>query len=94
MPTDIAIGVPRGCYGRVAPRSGLAARHGIDIGAGVIDSDFRGNVFVLMINNASTEYLVYKGMRIAQLIIEKYKVVNKLSETSRGASGFGSTGYY
>ena len=97
-PTDIAIGVPRGCYGRVAPRSGLAARHGIDIGAGVIDSHFRGNVFVLMINNANSEYLVWKGMRIAQLIIEKYqvcvlKVVNKLPETSRGANGFGSTGY-
>ena len=96
VPTDIAISIPRGCYGRVAPRSGLAVRHGIDIGAGVIDSDFRGNVFVLMINSASTEFRVDKGMRIAQLIIEKYQICymkldDKLSDTSRGASGVGFT---
>ena len=89
VPTDIAIGVPRACYGRVAPRSGLAARHGIDIGAGVIDSDYRGNVFVLMINNANTEYLIIEKYQICCL-----RVVNKLPETSRGASGFGASGCY
>ena len=99
IPTDIAVGIPRGCYGRIAPRSGLAARDGIDIGAGVIDSDFRGNVFVLMINNGTTEFFVRKGMRIAQLIIEKHqvcvvKMANNLSETSRGAKGCGSSGYF
>ena len=99
VPTDMAIKIPYGCYGRVAPRSGLAVRNRIDIGAGVIDSDYRGNVYVLMINNASTEFVVCRGMRVAQLIIEKYqvcclKLVDKLSDTSRGASGFGSTGYY
>ena len=99
VPTDIAIKIPYGCYGRVAPRSGLAVRNRIDIGAGVIDSNYRGNVFVLIINNASVDFLVSKGMQVAQLIIEKYqvcslKLVDKLSDTSRGASGFGSTGYY
>ena len=65
--TDIAIKIPYGCYGRIAPRSGLAVRNRIDIGAGVIDSDYRGNVYILMINNASTEFVVCSGMRVAQL---------------------------
>ena len=99
VPTDIAVGIPRGCYGRIAPRSGLSSRHGIDIGAGVIDSDYRGNVFILVINNGTEDFCVKKGMRIAQLIIEKYqicilKVINKLDPTSRGAQGFGSSGYF
>ena len=99
IPTDIAVGIPRGCYGRIAPRSGLSARNGIDIGAGVIDSDYRGNVFILAINNGDKEFCVKKGMRIAQLIIEKHqiciiKVMNTLPPTSRGAEGFGSSGCF
>ena len=104
IPTDIAVGIPRGCYGRIAPRSGMAARNGIDIGAGVIDSDFRGHVYVLMVNNGESEFLVFKGMKIAQLIIEKHQIcvikvinnltVNSWTKTERGEKGFGSTGCY
>ena len=99
IPTDIAVAIPYGCYGRIAPRSGLAILYRIDIGAGVIDCDYRGNVFVLLINNGNSEFRVTGGTRIAQLIIEKLqvccvKVVDKLPDTSRGVNGFGSTGLY
>lgn len=63
--------MPHGCYGRVAPRSGLAANHHIDIGAGVVDQDYRGNVGVVMFNHGAVPFVVKKGDRIAQLICEK-----------------------
>ncbi|KAG0414181.1 hypothetical protein HPB47_008681, partial [Ixodes persulcatus] len=69
--TDIQIAVPDGCYGRVAPRSGLAAKHFIDVGAGVIDQDYRGNVGVVLFNFGDTDFKVSKGDRIAQLVCEK-----------------------
>lgn len=69
--TDIQICVPRGCYGRVAPRSGLAAKHFIDVGAGVIDEDYRGNVGVVLFNFANEPFQVNKGDRVAQLICEQ-----------------------
>ncbi|PSN63038.1 dUTP diphosphatase [Corynespora cassiicola Philippines] len=95
--TDIAISVPVGTYGRVAPRSGLAAKHGIDTMAGVIDSDYRGPVGVILANLSETDFEVKVGDRIAQLIVEKIAmpdvvVVETLEETVRGAGGFGSTG--
>lgn len=95
--TDIQIELPEGCYGRVAPRSGLAAKNFIDVGAGVIDEDYRGNVGVVMFNHSEVEFAVAKGDRIAQLICERifYPVleeVSSLSDTQRGAGGFGSTG--
>ncbi|KAF4555983.1 Deoxyuridine 5'-triphosphate nucleotidohydrolase [Elsinoe fawcettii] len=95
--TDIAIAVPEGTYGRVAPRSGLAVKHGIDTGAGVIDADYRGPVKVLLFNLSEEAFEVNEGDRIAQLIVEKIytpevAVVEKLSESVRGAGGFGSTG--
>jgi len=95
--TDIAIELPDGCYGRVAPRSGLAANHSIDVGAGVIDQDYRGNIGVLLVNSASTDYRVKKGEKIAQLICEKIYLpclieVEALGESKRNISGFGSTG--
>lgn len=96
--TDIAMAIPEGCYGRIAPRSGLAWKHHIDIGAGVIDADYRGNVGVVMFNLADKEFQVTKGMRIAQLILERYewkseiKEVDDLDETVRGSGGYGSTG--
>eukprot|EP00043_Microstomoeca_roanoka_P028752 m.19278 g.19278 ORF g.19278 m.19278 type:complete len:254 (-) comp8648_c0_seq1:62-823(-) len=71
VPTDLAIAVPPTCYGRVAPRSGLAVKHFLDVGAGVIDSDYRGNVGVVMFNFSDTDYQVSKGDRIAQLILEQ-----------------------
>lgn len=95
--TDIAIAVPAGTYGRVAPRSGLALKHGIDTGAGVIDEDYRGNVGVILFNHSDVEFTVAAGDRIAQLILEKIETppiqcVEDLDDTARGAGGFGSTG--
>ena len=95
---DISLKIPDNCYGRIAPRSGLSLKKSIDIGAGVIDSDYRGNVGVLLINNGSDSFEISKGDRIAQLIIEKIntnldvKEVLNLSESDRGFGGFGSTG--
>ncbi|XP_041982690.1 deoxyuridine 5'-triphosphate nucleotidohydrolase [Aricia agestis] len=95
--TDIQIELPSGCYGRVAPRSGLAVKNFIDVGAGVIDEDYRGNVGVVLFNHSDNDFVVNKGDRIAQLICEKIfypEIVeaNSLSETQRADGGFGSTG--
>ncbi|MBN3296330.1 DUT protein, partial [Amia calva] len=95
--TDIQIAVPSGCYGRVAPRSGLAAKHFIDVGAGVVDEDYRGNVGVVLFNFSKETFEVKKGDRVAQLICERisYPELEQhetLDETERGAGGFGSTG--
>ncbi|XP_074150532.1 deoxyuridine 5'-triphosphate nucleotidohydrolase, mitochondrial isoform X1 [Sminthopsis crassicaudata] len=95
--TDIQISLPPGCYGRVAPRSGLAAKHFIDVGAGVIDEDYRGNVGVVLFNFGKETFEVKKGDRIAQLICERVfypelEEVQGLDDTERGAGGFGSTG--
>lgn len=70
--TGISMAIPVGNYGRVAPRSGLAVKNFVDVGAGVIDSDYRGEVKVLLFNFSDTEFKVSPGDRIAQLIIEKY----------------------
>ncbi|XP_062998342.1 deoxyuridine 5'-triphosphate nucleotidohydrolase, mitochondrial isoform X1 [Elgaria multicarinata webbii] len=95
--TDIQIALPAGCYGRVAPRSGLAAKHFIDVGAGVIDEDYRGNVGVVLFNFGKEPFEVKRGDRIAQLICERIyypelEEVQVLDETERGSGGFGSTG--
>lgn len=95
--TDIQIAVPSGCYGRVAPRSGLAAKHFIDVGAGVIDEDYRGNVGVVLFNFGKDPFEVKKGDRVAQLICERIvypdlEELKVLDDTDRGAGGFGSTG--
>ncbi|KAH7034878.1 Deoxyuridine 5'-triphosphate nucleotidohydrolase [Microdochium trichocladiopsis] len=95
--TDIAIAVPAGTYGRIAPRSGLASKHFIDTGAGVIDADYRGQVKVLLFNHADTDFAVVEGDRVAQLVIERIYTpevveVAELEESIRGAGGFGSTG--
>ncbi|OUM56556.1 hypothetical protein PIROE2DRAFT_18788 [Piromyces sp. E2] len=95
--TDIAIKIPKDCYGRIAPRSGLAIKHFIDLGGGVVDSDYRGNLGVIMFNFGEKEFVVKKGDRIAQLILERIYIpevveVEELDETERGAGGFGSTG--
>lgn len=97
VPTDIKISVPAGTYGRVAPRSGLAYKHGIDTLAGVIDADYRGPVGVILANLSDGDFEIKKHDRIAQLVIEKIvmaevAVVEKLEDTVRGAGGFGSTG--
>lgn len=97
VPTGIQLAIPFGYYGRIAPRSSLSAKQSIDVGAGVIDSDYRGEIQVLLINNGSTTQSFKKGDRIAQLIIEKIitpdiEVVEALDSTERGTGGFGSTG--
>ena len=95
--TDLQLAIPPGCYGRVAPRSGLALKHGIDVGAGVVDADYRGNVAVLLFNFGSAEFSVALGDRVAQLILERICYaelveVSALDQTPRGSSGFGSSG--
>ncbi|XP_012670261.2 deoxyuridine 5'-triphosphate nucleotidohydrolase, mitochondrial isoform X1 [Clupea harengus] len=95
--TDIQIAVPSGCYGRVAPRSGLAVKYFIDVGAGVVDEDYRGNVGVVLFNFNKETFEVKKGDRIAQLICEMICYpdlleLETLDETERGEGGFGSTG--
>ncbi|XP_078504379.1 uncharacterized protein LOC144762951 [Lissotriton helveticus] len=97
--TDLQIAVPTGSYGRIAPRSGLAAKYFIDVGAGVIDEDFRGNVAVLLFNFGPDSFKVTRGDRIAQLICERIactelKEVERLDDTDRGSRGFGSTGVH
>lgn len=97
IPLNIAIAIPEGCYGRIAPRSGLAVKYSIDVGAGVIDNDYRGNVGVLLFNLGNNNFYIKRGDRIAQLILEQYKdmpiqEVTELPETIRGIGGFGSTG--
>ena len=96
--TGIRMAIPQGQYGRIAPRSGLASRHSIDVSAGVIDADYRGEIKVLLVNNSDIDYEVRVGDKIAQIIIELINVrplllVANLEETERGEGGFGSTGY-
>lgn len=97
--TDLTIIVPIGTYGRVAPRSGLAVKHGISTGAGVVDADYRGEVMVVLFNHSDKDFKVEKGDRIAQLVLEQIvnadiKVITaeELDTTVRGEGGFGSTG--
>lgn len=95
--TDISIACPEGTYGRIAPRSGLASKHFIDTGAGVIDADYRGEVKVLLFNHAPDDFSVKHGDRVAQLVLERIYTpeiveVADLEESVRGAGGFGSTG--
>ncbi|KAL2249724.1 deoxyuridine 5'-triphosphate nucleotidohydrolase [Sesamum indicum] len=97
IPTDLSIAIPEGTYARVAPRSGLAWKHTIDVGAGVIDADYRGPVGVILFNHSDVDFEVKAGDRIAQLIIEKIVTpevteVDDLDSTHRGFGGFGSTG--
>ena len=97
MSTDLSIATPAGTYGRIAPRSGLAAKHFIDTGAGVIDADYRGEVKVLLFNHSEKDFEIKVGDRIAQLVLERIYTpevmeVENLEESVRGAGGFGSTG--
>ena len=97
VPTDLSVACPENTYARIAPRSGLALKHGIDTGAGVIDADYRGPVGVILFNFGDKEFVVKQGDRIAQLILEQIVMadvmeVQELSETVRGEGGFGSTG--
>lgn len=99
VPTGIAIALPESYEAQVRPRSGLAARHGLTVlnAPGTIDADYRGEIQVLLINLGSEAVTIVRGMRVAQLIIAPVVRahildVASLDETSRGSSGFGSTG--
>lgn len=94
--TNLVLEIPEGFYGRIAPRSGLAFKEGIDVLAGVIDSDYRGEIKVILVNLSHKPVSFISGQKIAQIIIEKHypqtiEFVDSLTETQRGAGGFGST---
>ena len=94
--TGLAVAIPPGFYGRVAPRSGLAAKNGLDVLAGVIDSDYRGEVCCLLYNTGDEVISLPAGSKICQLIVEQIVTpdatwVTDLDQTARGAGGFGST---
>jgi dUTP pyrophosphatase len=95
--TGLAVAIPPGFYGRVAPRSGLAAKNGLDVLAGVIDSDYRGEIVCILYNTGDETINLPAGSKICQLIIEQIITpeaawATDLDETARGAGGFGSTG--
>ena len=94
--TGIQISIPSYCYGRIASRSGLALK-GIDVAAGVVDSDYRGPLRVLLVNNGKEVFEIKHADRIAQLILERiinpvFRQTSTLDSTKRGDNGFGSTG--
>jgi dUTP pyrophosphatase len=95
--TGLSVAIPHGFYGRVAPRSGLAIKHGLDVLAGVIDSDYRGELMCALVNHGDEAIELEAGTRMAQLIIEAIATPapvwsEDLRETERGQGGFGSTG--
>ena len=98
VPTGISVEIPKGFYGRIAPRSGNSLKYGIETGAGVIDSDYRGEIKVILYNHSDKDFKINSGDRIAQIIltciiIPKPEIISgDLTPTSRGNGGFGSTG--
>jgi dUTP pyrophosphatase len=95
--TGLSVDIPQGFYGRVAPRSGLALKAGIDVLAGVVDSDYRGELMCILINLGEAPFGIKPGDRIAQLIIEQIATpaaewAMELTGTARDQGGFGSTG--
>ncbi|MCB5230552.1 MAG: dUTP diphosphatase [Candidatus Cloacimonas sp.] len=98
IPTGIAISLPKGYEGQIRPRSGLALKHYITIlnSPGTIDSDYRGEIKIILFNAGKDEFVVEPGMRIAQLVVAKYaelefKLTENLDNTKRGVNGFGHT---
>ena len=99
VPSGLAMQLPEGFEGQIRPRSGLALRHGVTVlnAPGTVDSDYRGEVSVVLINHGSEDFTVTRGDRIAQLVIApvshaRLSEVDTLNETARGAGGYGSTG--
>ena len=99
IPTGIAIALPKGFEAQIRPRSGLAIKNGVTIinAPGTIDTDYRGEIFVSLINLNEEAFTITRGMKIAQMIIARYEQINwnitdDLDETARGIGGFGSTG--
>jgi dUTP pyrophosphatase len=101
VPTGICMAVPHGCEAQIRPRSGLALKQGVTVlnSPGTIDSDYRGEVQVLLINLGQEPVVIERGMRIAQLVLARHELprwelVDALPSTDRGAGGFGSTGVH
>ncbi|SDJ30042.1 dUTP pyrophosphatase [Pedobacter sp. ok626] len=99
VPTGLYIELPVGFEAQIRPRSGLAYKHGISIvnSPGTIDADYRGEIKVLLVNLSDTDFVVNNGDRIAQMVIAKHEtiawnIVEELSDTARGAGGYGHTG--
>ncbi|MDT0630976.1 dUTP diphosphatase [Rubrivirga sp. F394] len=99
VPTGLQVALPEGTEGQVRPRSGLAFRHGVTVlnSPGTVDSSYRGEVGVLLVNHGPEPFRVERGERIAQLVVARYERVrlvraDALDATARGAGGFGSTG--
>lgn len=99
VPTGLHIALPAGYEAQIRPRSGLALKHGISLvnTPGTIDADYRGEIKLIMINFGSEPYVIQRGERVAQMVINKvekvdFQLVEKLAETSRGDAGFGHTG--
>ena len=99
VPTGFAMALPRGTEAQIRPRSGLAYKHGVTClnSPGTIDSDYRGEVKVLLINHGAEPFTIRRGERIAQMVVAKlaevaFEAVDELDDTDRGAGGFGSTG--
>lgn len=99
IPTGLTIELPVGFEAQVRSRSGLAAKNGISVlnSPGTVDSDYRGEIKVILINNSNNRFKIERGMRIAQLVVQRvpsvvYVDVDSLSDTDRGTGGFGSTG--
>ncbi|BEP29320.1 dUTP diphosphatase [Helicovermis profundi] len=99
VPTGLFVEIPKGFEGQVRARSGLSIKHGITLinGIGTIDSDYRGELKIPVVNLSTEDFTIKKGLRIAQLVIIKHErveleEVKTLSDTSRGHGGFGSTG--
>ena len=99
VPTGLFLEIPAGFEVQVRPRSGLAAKHGITVlnSPGTIDADYRGELKVILVNLSSEPFAVEPGERIAQIVLAKHEVIEweeatELSESGRGAGGFGSTG--
>lgn len=96
VPTGLAVRVPEGTYGRIAPRSGLAVKHGVDVLAGVVDADYTGEVKIVVMNHGRQDIAFSAGDRVAQLVLERIELprvveVTQLPATMRGEGGFGST---
>ena len=99
IPTGLHIELPLGFEAQIRPRSGLAYKHGISIvnSPGTIDADYRGEIKVLLVNLSDTDFLINDGDRVAQMVVAKHETVNwtavnELSDTARGAGGYGHTG--
>lgn len=94
--TGLHLEIPPGHVGLVWPRSGLAVKHGIDTLAGVIDSDYRGEVRVVLVNHGREPFAIAKGDRVAQLLVQRVETATfvraAIDDTARGQGGFGSTG--